>query len=159
MRPCSSLYAMANTLNGLTGLTGTQGHRFVLEDGSTARHYELQKVRSDTKPLEFDIEEKVQAQKAEGKKKRAQKKSGVTENRDTFDGNQFVGRQVRVPAWHFAEYKGNQDYVLTFFGGKVVSYKKSRGDPRKNYDWTVEYEGGGTETMNLAELERFMRAQ
>ena len=137
-------------------IVGVDHNRFLLNDGSKLRHYELQVIPKDTvKTVRRDVDEERKALKKLGKQKRAQKKSGVAENKDTFDGNQFVGRKVRVPAWHFDEYKGNRDYVLTFFGGKVVSYKKSRGDPRKNYDWTVEYEGGGTETMNLAELERF----
>ena len=135
-------------------------HHFVLNDGSTARNYELQVVHPETKPLEIDVEEKIQTKKMEGKTKRAQSAAGVPVNRDEFDGSVFVGRKLSVPGTHFKEYKGLPEAKKNY-AAVVVNSSKSRGNPRKNFDWHVRYEGstdarGFDETMNLSELEKFM---
>ena len=100
-------------------IQGIEEHRFVLDDDSTAQHYELQAVHPNTKPLEIDVEEKLQTKKKEGRSQRAQRAAGVPENKDEFDGSVYVGRRVRVPAWHFTEYNGNRDYVLRREGGEL----------------------------------------
>ena len=132
----------------------------MLNDGSTARNYELQVVHPETKPLEIDVEEKIQTKKMEGKTKRAQSAAGVPVNRDEFDGSVFVGRKLSVPGTHFKEYQGLPEAKKNY-AAVVVNSSKSRGNPRKNFDWHVRYEGstdarGFDETMNLSELEKFM---
>ena len=131
-------------------------HRFLLDDGNTARHYVLQKVHPDTTPLDVDAEEKLETKKSEGRKLRAQAKSGVEANTGEFDGEKYVGRRVRVPAWHFDAYKGNKEYALTFVGGTVASYKRGRGDPRTSYDWEIDWADGHKENANFAELEKWL---
>jgi hypothetical protein len=43
--------------------------------------------------------------------------------------------------------------------GEIVRYKRSRGDPLRNYDWLVRHEDGDEETMNVAELKKYIVAE
>ena len=128
------------------------GHR-LLVNGKWYQYYQLQRIGAVHTKL-FDNNEAVdkEGMRKERKTLRDLRKEGVAENRDTFDGRHFVGRRVRVPKSHFKGYKGPEDY----FDGVIESYKKTRGDPKKNYDWKIRYDNGVDETMNYGEIERYM---
>ena len=129
-----------------------KGHLFHVEGVGWKKHYELLKVSAVERVVPGGLEKQQQAKKEARRTKRAQTRTGVEANRDEFDGSAYVGRRVHVPKSHFKGYKGSQEY----FDGTVASYKKTRGDARKNYDWRVVYDNGLDETMNLRELEDFV---
>ena len=124
-------------------IESVEGNRFLLSDGSKARHYELLKVPADTVvSVRRDTDAERAAEKTANKKQREFKRSGLDKKYEGFDGEAFVGQKIRKK---FPDGK--------YYDGTVVSYDaKARGDPSKGYRWLVKYEDGDEETMNLAEL-------
>lgn len=105
-------------------IESAEGNRFVLSDGSTARHYELQKVPTDTVvSVHRDTDVERAQEKTSAKKERDFKRSGLDKKYETFDGQAYVGQNVRKK---FEDGK--------YYAGAVVSYDaKARGDPSKGY--------------------------
>jgi len=123
-------------------ITGKEQNHFVLSDGSTARHYEIQLVNPESKTIERDLEGERQEARKEKKKTRDLRKEGISEYKeDEFDGSVFVGRRVK---------KGK---LL----GTIEKYEKSRrGDLKRTFDWNIVFDNGETETMNFPEIEKYL---
>ena len=127
-------------------VTGKEHNHYVLSDGSTAKHYELQRVAAVQKVVRPDREVERTAVKKDKKVVRDLRKEGVGRYQEA-DGSRLVGLHIRK------QYGGDT------IDGEVVQYKRSRGDPLRNYDWLVRHEDGDEETMNVAELEKYIVAK
>jgi hypothetical protein len=86
------------------------------------------------------------AVKKDKKVTRDLRKEGVGRYQEA-DGSRLVGLHIR------------KQYGGETIGGEIVRYKRSRGDPLRNYDWLVRHEDGDEETMNVAELEKYIVAK
>jgi hypothetical protein len=128
-------------------IESAEGNRYVLSDGSRARHYELQKIPFDTVvAVKRDTDKERAVEKRAKKAVRDFRKSGLDKKYEDFDGEAYVRRTIRK------KFEDGQTYE-----GTVASYdSKARGDPQKGYRWLVRYLDGDEETMNFAELQKFL---